>query len=456
MDTSRVSTFSFLFLVVIPVAPGMAEPVVEVEEIVTQYAPANNGAGPMWCFGSTCVVRHGDDVYVSAIETGKDVPPLCNCRWQLWRRSLGGWKLVQHEENYRQREPCPIGIFHGGPLFLSVNPSTEPPGVKYGPCHPQVLEFDSRDLGGPFKTHEPVWAEGTTFTDHSYRGFAADGAGRELLLLNINAKTSKQFVSYRDRQGTWRQKGTITFPIRACYPQVALCNHSAHVLAIGDIVEPNEEWRELKRQKTGAKWDYVFRRLFYTYTPDIRSIPFIEPIEVASAEKTGGHVWNLDLHVDADNAAHLLYTREPYANAHVHEAYFPDEPRTKHLEYAIVKNGKVISRRVLVERVTDTDRVTPGWGRFHVTPDEELYFILAGTLTDAKGRVTQANFIARIGSPANPPELHRLALKHPFQGALSFFAATPRGGSKPSEVIDLLGATDEPNTLRYARIRLKR
>ena len=56
---------------------------VELEEIVTRYTPANNGAGPMWCYGSTVIARQGNDVYLSAIETGKDVPLLCNTRWQL-------------------------------------------------------------------------------------------------------------------------------------------------------------------------------------------------------------------------------------------------------------------------------------------------------------------------------------------------------------------------------------
>ena len=32
----------------------------------------------------------GDDVYLSTIETGKDVPPLCNTRWQLWVRPDSG------------------------------------------------------------------------------------------------------------------------------------------------------------------------------------------------------------------------------------------------------------------------------------------------------------------------------------------------------------------------------
>ena len=35
-----------------PAAP--LQPVVELEEEVYTYEPANNGAGPMWCSGSTC------------------------------------------------------------------------------------------------------------------------------------------------------------------------------------------------------------------------------------------------------------------------------------------------------------------------------------------------------------------------------------------------------------------
>src|SRR5437867_22880 len=43
-------------------------PVVEVEEDVYTFDPANNGAGPMWCAGSTCIVRAGDDVFASGLE----------------------------------------------------------------------------------------------------------------------------------------------------------------------------------------------------------------------------------------------------------------------------------------------------------------------------------------------------------------------------------------------------
>ena len=53
-------------------------PDVDVEEVVYAVEPANNGAGPLWCFGSTWVVRVGDDVFVSGLETLKDAKPLHN------------------------------------------------------------------------------------------------------------------------------------------------------------------------------------------------------------------------------------------------------------------------------------------------------------------------------------------------------------------------------------------
>lgn len=423
--------------------------IVDVEEVVTRYTPANNGAGPLWCYGSTVIARQGDNVYLSVIETGKDVPPLCNTRWQLWHRTTKGWEIAQTEEKHRQREPCPIAIFHKGPVFLSVNPSVEPPGVQYGHCQPQVLEFDSKNPAGSFKVHLPAWADGTHFTDHSYRGFAADGTNGELLALNINAQTSEQFVSYCDRQGRWHQKGKIKFPIRACYPQVALRDGAAHIMAIGDIVEPVQEWRKLKFEKLKRKWDYVFRRLFYTFTPDINKAAFAEPIEVDTVEETAGHIRNLDLYIDEQGAAHLLYLKRPHQYGFIRDKYFPGQAMTVHLEYMVTNDGKIVSKKTLVETGGDSRRLQPSFARFHIRPNGELYAIVAGT---ARGpRRGFANYIGRIPTGSAKPTLVRIALKHPFG---NFFTNTPRGGSQLSDVIDVFGIADDGPSLRYARIRL--
>jgi hypothetical protein len=453
----RASAFATLWLLTIAFAPvraaaAEAQAVVEAEEVVTSYAPANNGASPLWCFGSTVIARDGEEVFLSSIETGKDVPPLCNCRWQFWHRTAAGWKLIQSEQNYREREPCPIAVIPGGPVFLSANPSTKPPGTQYGECRPVVMKFDHKDPAAPPLKEEPAFADGTYFTDHSYRGFGADGVTGELLLLNVNAKTAKYFVSQRDRGGTWRERGTIGFPIRGAYPQVALRKGAAHVLAIGDIVEPNEEWRKLKEEKTKAKWDYVFRRLFYTYTPDIANKPFAEPLEVATVDSTGGSISNLDLFIDANGTAHLLYLKSPYANPIIREKYFPKAENNTYLEYTIIKDGKVTSRATLAEASKDSTPFTPGYARFHVGTGERLYVIAYGSMKDEAGKMVTGNFLAAVPSGSDKPVFKRLNMKHPLS---NYFTNTPRGGSKPGDVIDLHGVGTDSLNLRYARIRLK-
>lgn len=425
--------------------------VVEAEDVVTKYTPANNGAGPLWCYGSTVIARKGNDIYLSVIETGKDVPLLCNTRWQLWHRSADGWKIAQSEKEYRQREPCPIGIFEKGAVFLSVNPSTEPPGVKYGRCRPLVLEFNPKALASYAKKHQPAWADGTYFTDHSYRGFAADGANGELLLLNINAQTGDQFVSYCDSKGKWYQRGKIQFPIRSCYPQVGLRDRAAAVMAIGDIVEPVEEWQKLKFEKLKRQWDYVFRRLFYTYTADIRSSDFVVPIEIDTVEKTAGHIQNLDLYIDESGVTHLLYLKRPHQYSFIRDKYFPGQDMTTHLEYVMVKDGKVLSRKTLAETGQGSKGLEPSYGRFHISSDDTLWVIAAGTHTDGAER-TFGNYIGRIPPGPSRPKFVRIDLKHPFR---TFFTNTPRGGSEPSDVIDLFGIADDNPNLRYAGIRLE-
>ena len=81
---------------------------VEAEETVYKYEPADNGAGPMWCHGNTCIVRHGDKVVVSGLETLQEVKPLHNTRWMLFERTDKGWELILKDEKERTREPSPL------------------------------------------------------------------------------------------------------------------------------------------------------------------------------------------------------------------------------------------------------------------------------------------------------------------------------------------------------------
>src|SRR2546427_5550916 len=101
-----------------PTGSPSLQPAVEIEEDVYTYESANNGAGPLWCSGSTCLARVGDHVFASGLETLKDAKPLNNCRWTLFERATNGWQLVQADQKDRTREPCPLAAFSDGRLFL--------------------------------------------------------------------------------------------------------------------------------------------------------------------------------------------------------------------------------------------------------------------------------------------------------------------------------------------------
>jgi len=216
-------------------------------------------------------------------------------------------------------------------------------------------------------------------------------------------------------------------------------------MAIGDIVEPVEQWRKLKFEKLNREWDYVFRRLFYTWSDDIRSGSFQTPIEIDTVERTGGLIRNLDLYVDKAGRAHVLYLKQPHQYTFLRDKYFPDDPMTLQLEYVVLKDGKVLSRSTLAQGPSESG-LSPSFGRFHVDGAGRLYVIAAGTRNGKFG-----NFIGRIRSAQEEPEFNRLDLKHPFG---NFFTNTPRGGSEPSDVIDVFGIADDNPNLRYARIRI--
>ncbi|KPL09137.1 hypothetical protein AMJ85_07125, partial [candidate division BRC1 bacterium SM23_51] len=378
------------------VAGEVLSAVVEAEEAVTTCASPNNGAGPLWCYGAPLLVRQGDEVFASIMETGEGVPPLCNTRWRLFRRSGDGWKLLHHAQAFREREPCPLVAFADGRLFLSTNPSTQPRGTKYGACDPHLLRFSASDPDREGEPLRPTWADGATFTDHSYRGIAADAARGELLALNIDARTGNYFWGFRNDSGQWSRQGRIAFSIRACYPQVALKDRAAHVLAIGDIVEPNEQWRQYKYEKTKRNWDYVFRRLFYTWTPDIARADFAGPLELDTVEATAGHISNLDLWIDRRGSAHLLYLKRSVASALLRDRFFPDEPIVTSLEYAVVSKGQVVSRRTLLNGGEGAGSEIPGFARFHATDDGRLFVVFLCHGTTAEGKPLSENRILQI------------------------------------------------------------
>jgi len=441
--------------------PAAVGPVVEVEEEVYRFEPANNGAGPLWCHGSTCLVRIGDDVFASGIETLKGCKPLNNCRWLLFKRTAGGWQLQQSDPSGRTREPSPLACFAEGPVFLSGNPTlVTDPSAHAGPARPEVLEFNPADLKALPKTLLPKWEGAPAFTEHSYRSFAADGAGREMILLQNIGYTHAEW-SFRDRDGAWSAKGKLVWPwgaeypkpepIRVCYPTVALKNRAAYFCGVSDIVEPYPDRRAYKKEITGQDWDYDFRRLFYTWTPDVSKTAFQPWVEVSSRDKTCGWIMPGDLWVASDGTVHLLWT-ERAIDERLRAKFFPEANQSHALNYAQVRDGKVVLRRSLVEAVEGRRGETPSAGRFHVTPDNRLLVVCYVSGTSAAGKHVAENRLLELGPDGAVKNQCPLPLKHPMG---SYFTATPRAGSAPSNLLDMLGhRADGQGAISYARIRL--
>ena len=429
---------------------GAIEPVTEVQEVVATCKPPGNGAGPLWCYGAPLVVRRGGEVFASVMETGVGVPPLCNTRWRLYGRDARGWREVRHEAGFREREPCPLASPGPGTLLLSVNPSAEPPGTMYGRCDPHLLRVDALHPDPAPTVLRPRWSGTPRFADHSYRGLAVDASRGDVLLLNIDAETGAQHWSYLPGDGEPSRSGTIRFPIRACYPQVAIRDRSAHVLAIGDIVEPDERWRGYKKERTGAEWDYVFRRLFYAWSPEVTRGDFEPPVEIDGVEATGGHIANLDLWLDLRGVAHLLYLKTNISAA-LRDRFFPGRRIVTTLEHAEVERGKVTRRTTLLEG-GEGKPVTPQYARFHATEDGTLRVVYAAAVRDGKGSPRLENRVIRASPRQEGDHPVRMVLDEPFA---TFFTATERGGSRPSDDLDLFGTGDDPATLRYAHIRLR-
>jgi hypothetical protein len=462
---SRSAMYALTALTVLVCGADAAPPppVVAAEEAVYTFQDPANGSGPMWCFGSTCLVRSGDALFAGGQELIAGAQPLNNVRCLLYQREAEGWVQRWADPAGRTREPSPLACFPDGRIFLSVNPTLTAPGAAGGgPAQPQVLQFEAAAGDAGPQTLLPVWSGSPSFTEHSYRSFVADGPGRELLLLQ-NVGYDGTAWAFGDGSGAWTAQGQLTWPwgadyeepepIRLCYPSVALRNRAVHFLGVSDIVEPNQAWRAAKRDITGREWDYDFRRLFYAWCPDITTGRFSEWTEIASRERTCGWIQPCDLWVAPDGAAHILWS-ERALDERLRERFFPGERQSYSLEYAIIREGHVVFRRTLVRGGEGQgSSEVPGLARFQATPSGRLFvfYFVSGTRPSGDG-IAENRIMELYPDGTGGPQV-TVALQEPLS---SFFSASERAGCPPSTSIEVLGQpTSGAPTIRYVRVRLE-
>lgn len=482
---------------------------VAAEETVYSSRYSNNGASPLWCFNNSCVVRVGGDVFVSGYERVPGAQPLNDCRWVLWQRTAAGWRRAQADEQGRTREPSPLACLPDGRLLLSANPTLLAPEASGGgTARPVLLAFSAAQPHAPPQTWVPAWQGQPAFNEHSYRTLAVDAAAGEALLFQ-NAGYAKAEWALRERQGRWRS-GQLAFPRyapgdlapfgashgRVNYPVVALLDRAVHFC--GAVAYDN--WSRVKTVAdlglgkdpnavgasgmAGRQRGNRTRRLLYAWTVKIGAQPFSDWLEIDNTFADGGWLFATDLHVDATGLVHLLWFRSPMLQP-LRDALYPDIKRVYRIEYATLRNGKILGRRTLVRAVegvdpvfpTDLDQVgrpyvmlsgerilgdaipTP---RFHVTPNGRRFLVYY--VTDGQG--LSENRILEIQPDGTDSAPVTLPLKYPL---VQFFTASPRAGCAPADTLDMLGhrrggwcpvaGTDDrewAGTMSYVRLRIGR
>lgn len=450
-----------------PSRPPLA-PVVEAEEEVFTYTPADNGSDPMWCWSSTCLARSGDHVFASGLETLPGVKPLNNVRWTLHQRTATGWQLVQADPKDRTREPCPLAAFPDGRLLMSVNPTlvTDPQQQGGGPARPEILQFKATDPAAPFAKLLPKWVGQPAFSEHSYRTFAADGPSGDCLLMN-NIGNDGSHWALLDRSGATVRTGYLLWPslapgdiepygatrCRANYPTVAVRNRAVHFCGAAAF----DNWDRVKdpvadKDKMGRQWGNRWRRLYYTWTPDLTTQDFAPWVELSNTMTTGGWLFPGDLYVAPDGIAHILWYEGP-VDLRLRDKHFPDMTTRPHkFMYAQVREGRMLLKKALLQGDLGVEGPIPqGKPRLQITSDGRL-IVCYTTLTIADGKRTTDNWVMELTGEGVTGTPVKLPMQYPLAG---FFTTTPRGGSLPSNTLELLGPrVGTQNAIHYARIRL--
>jgi hypothetical protein len=156
--------------------------------------------------------------------------------------------------------------------------------------------------------------------------------------------------------------------------------------------------------------------------------------------------------VAPDGAVHLVWT-ERALDERLREKFFPSDKQRHELNYAILREGRVESRRTLLAADEGRPGLIPSAARFHVTPENRLFLFFYVQGTAESGKAVAENRLLELRADGTPTGMVSVGLRQPMT---AYFTATVRAGSAPSRTLDLLGTrADQPNAIGYARVRLE-
>src|SRR5262249_39821970 len=128
--------------------------------------------------------------------------------------------------------------------------------------------------------------------------------------------------------------------------------------------------------------------------------------------------------------------------------------QSEQLNYALVRAGKVVHRRTIIETRRGMASLYGSVSRFHVTPDHRLFVVYPTVKIAKNGRRTVEDHIVELMPDGSSGIPVRIPLEKPFNG---FFTNTVRAGSPLSWTLEMLGQREgAPNTISYARVNMAR
>ena len=427
------------------------------ESIIEQKGPFKKFRGTklLWNKGTSPIALHGDVIYITVPKQNINVKPLSDRKWILYRKIFGAdnWEQIAEGEKYNEREPFPLGMLGSYPVF-SINPAfkfkklRKDGNIAYYTKPALIIIKD-----GKKEKIIPEWDKDYKFFTHSYRGFAIDGNNGNIFMsqqVPIGDEVYGQAWTVVDSKGKTINNGLFRFPDRGCYPVLSINGNQAYGIFDNDIVEPNEEFRKLKKKITHRNWDYVYQKIYLAYSNDVLNGKFSSVVTLDSCTETAGSMRALDLWNLPNGDVFVLYHKISTQWPFIRDKYFPGKPIVVSLEVAHLRNGKVIGKKTLIKAedglkawkdykaiddLSEPDVWTktpkPNWGRFYSPDGKQLFLIWEQK--DFNGKET-GNYIKRIY-----PSMGK-SIRIPLKQELTLFSLpSSNNGCSPSNKIVIYG-----------------